>query len=107
MMAIVEGVVGDGHADVIFRWASLMIVQGVIFAGMAFGYFSTRSKVREVKTLSEPTGNGHAKRVEDALSELKTSVGRVENKIDTHVMDHASSSLKDNHDRVLQARRSR
>lgn len=79
----------------IFRWATLLTVQGVMFAGIIAGYFSTRHKVAEVKTLAEPTGNGHAKRVEDGLKELKQYLERVETKVDTHIQDHARSSLKD------------
>jgi esterase/lipase len=107
MLAVVQEVTGEATSDVIFRWATLLTVQGVILAGIIAGYFSTRHKVAEVKTLAEPTGNGHAKRMENGLKEIKEYLDRVEHKVDTHIQDHASSSLRDNHDRVLQARRNR
>ncbi len=96
--AVVQEVTDAATGDVIFRWATLLTVQGVMFAGMIFNHFSTRSKVKEVKTLAEPTGNGFAKRTEESLKEIKDYLIHVNDKVDTHIMDHARVSLRKEHE---------
>lgn len=102
MLALIQEITGGAKSDVLFRWATLLTGQGVLLAGIIFGYFATRTKVKEVSDqattaaeLAKPTGNGYAKRTEEALSEIKASLVRVESKVDTHIQDHAHSSFKD------------
>lgn len=107
-MRLVSDAVSDVPIpDAIFRWASLLVVQGVMAIGMVLGYLGTRKKVDDVKDqasdakvqatlaaeLAAPTGNGYAGRTEDALREIKDAIVRVEQKVDTHIQDHARSSF--------------
>ena len=101
MFSVAQEVAGNAPEDVIFRWATLLTVQGVMFAGIIFGYFSTRNKVRDVSDqatlaaeLARPTGNGYAGRSEAALADIKATVIRVEQKVDAHLQDHSSVSLR-------------
>jgi gas vesicle protein len=81
---------------VLFRWVALLATQGVLFAGVLFTWLSSRRQVGDVKDLAAPTGNGFAKEMKEAVKEIKETVTRVENKVDTHIQDHARSSFRDN-----------
>jgi imidazoleglycerol phosphate dehydratase HisB len=66
----------------------------------ARGTAEVNRKVDQAIELSEPTGNGFAKHVLDALEEIRVhahhqgvSSARIETKIDQHIQDHAASDL--------------
>jgi hypothetical protein len=86
----------------IFRWTALLIGQAVIVFTVIMGYLGTRKKVSDVSDqatkaaeLAEPTGNGFAKDMRDSMKFLSDAILRVEDKVDTHIQDHARQSLKD------------
>jgi len=86
----------------IFRWVSLLLANFVLMSGIIFTYLASKQQVSKVSDqatraaeLALPTGNGFAKEMREAVTEIKETVKRVENKVDTHIQDHARQSLKD------------
>jgi hypothetical protein len=98
----IQWIVGSAQSDVLYRWATLLIGQAVLFGVAYLGYKGITNKVDGVKdqatlaaTLAEPTGNGFAKDMRDSMKFLSEAIIRVETKVDTHIQDHARSSFKD------------
>jgi len=103
MMAVIQDATGNAEPDVIFRWAVLLIGQGVVLVGLILGYFSMRGKQKDTNEqatlaaeFSKPTGNGYADDTRASLSEIKATLIRVEGKVDTHIQDHSAVSLRKN-----------
>lgn len=76
---------------------------GAIAAALVAAHQSWESKkeARKAKELSEPTGNGFAQRVlvdlsglKDNLEDIKEQIVHVDDKIDTHIHDHVTDSMR-------------
>ncbi len=63
---------------------TVSIVRDVV-VGLGLGYASWQAK--RAKKLSEPTGNGFARDVTDALR-------RIESKVDSHISAHADNDIR-------------
>lgn len=101
-LALINEIAGGAKSDVLLRWATLLIGQGVIVISAYLGYRSITGKVDGVKdqatlaaTLAEPTGNGFAKDMRESMKFLSEAIIRVEQKVDTHIQDHARQSFKE------------
>lgn len=100
MLAVIQELAGGAKSDVLYRWATLLVGQFVILGVAYLGYRSVAGRVDGVKdqatlaaSLAEPTGNGFAKDMRDSMKFLSEAIIRVETKVDTHIQDHARSSL--------------
>lgn len=105
----IDWLVGGAQSDVLYRWATLLLVQGGFWFTAWLGYKGIKAKLEDAKQTAaiaaegvKPISNGFAKGTKDSLAEIKELIcevrkdtRRIEDKVDTHIQDHARSSLKD------------
>lgn len=108
----IDWLVGGAQSDVLYRWATLLLVQGGIWFTAWIGYKSIRAKLEDAKEVAavaaegvKPISNGFAKGTKDSLNEIKALIHevrqdtrRIEDKVDHHIQDHAQASLKKDKD---------
>ncbi len=73
-----------------WRIVALLVLSQAVAALLS--HWRMSAKVKEVKTLAEPTGNGFAAVVKDALQRIETD-GKATNKLLVeHLVDHAKAA---------------
>lgn len=84
--------------DPTLRWATLLVTQLVLAMGIVFSFLSTRKKAAEV---AAHTADGFPEGVttclegiQRTLTDIKTDLRRVEDKIDNHITDHAIGTFQ-------------
>ena len=80
--------------DAIFRWAGLLVGQGVILVGLVLSHLSSRKANRETNEAIGPVANGFAGHTTESLAEITTSVGELRDLLVGHIADHASADLR-------------
>lgn len=106
-------------SDAVFRWAGLLLGQGVILIGLILTHLSTRRKVSDVDTkvdvaadearkaadAAAPTANGFAGDVraglaalhagqQDLRTEMKAELGELRGALYGHIQDHAAADVR-------------
>lgn len=105
----VEWLIGGAQSDVLYRWATLLLVQGGFWFTAWLGYKGITAKLKDAREVAaiaaegiKPISNGFAKGTKDSLQEIKELIcevrkdnRRIEDKVDSHISDHARQSFKD------------
>jgi len=63
-------------------------------AGIWLSGRRTRARVAEVRALAEPTGNGFARDVRQALTRIEAELQQVRTDMTQHLRDHATPSSR-------------